>query len=82
MKLPMITANTPAIREEFTDNKDIILCDRANPESLAKSIIRLKNDEKLRKKIAIGGYLLYKKHFSIDKIGLELVNILNEILTK
>jgi len=82
MKLPMITANTPAIREEFTDNKDIILCDRANPESLAKSIIRLKNDEELRKKIAIGGYLLYKKRFSIDKIGLELVNILNEILTK
>ena len=82
MKLPMITANTPAIREEFTNNKDIILCDRANPESLAKSIIRLKNNEALRKKIANGGYLLYKKQFSIDKIGLDLVNSLNEILTK
>jgi len=81
MKLPMITADTPAIREEFTDNKDIILCDRTNPESLAKSIIRLRDDEVLRKKMAIEGYLLYNKCFSMDKIGLELVNILNKILT-
>jgi len=82
MKLPMITANTLAIREEFTDNKDIILCDRADPESLAKSIVRLKNDEQLRKEVANEGYLSYKKHYSIDKIGLELVKVLNKIITK
>lgn len=81
MKIPMITSNTPAIREEFINNENIILCERRNPGSIAKSILKLKNDEELRKKISINGYTLFKNKFSINHIGKTLVNILNNIKT-
>ena len=44
----------------------------ANPEALAQSILLLRNDAKLRKKIARNGYALYKKKFTPNAIGKEL----------
>jgi glycosyltransferase involved in cell wall biosynthesis len=82
MKIPMITCRSPAIRELFTDNENIILCERANPESLAKAILKLKNDINLRIKIKENAYQLFLKHCSIDAIGKTLLRILNNILIK
>jgi len=42
MKLPLITSNTLAIKELFTNDKDIVLCERVDPISLVKIILRLK----------------------------------------
>jgi len=82
MKKPTITAETPAIRELFTNNKNIILCERANPESLANAILNLKHNETLRNKIADNGYELFKKHCNIYTVGkswkITLTNILNK----
>ena len=60
MAKPIITADTPAIRELFTDREDILLCKRADPKDLADKILLLKNNIKLRKSIAAGGYKVYQ----------------------
>ena len=73
MARPVITADTPAIRELFTDQKNILLCRVAAPESLAKKILELKNNENLRNKIAKGGYKVFNKYCTPEVIGKKLL---------
>ena len=61
MAKPVITAQTPAIEELFTDGKNILLCQTANPADLAQKILLLKNDFGLRQIIARNGYRLYQE---------------------
>ncbi len=82
MKIPMISMESPAIRELFTNNENIILCKKTDPESLAHSILNLKNDLDLREKIRENAYELFNKNCSIDAIGRILLKILNRILLK
>ncbi len=82
MKIPMITCESPAIKELFKDNENIILCERANPDSLAKAILKLKNDNLLREKIKEGAYNIYLESTSTDAISKELYGLLNSILRK
>jgi len=80
MKIPVITCDSPAIKELFTDNENILLCERANPESLAQAILKLKEDNTLKDKIALNGYNLFKKFCTIEAIGKRLFNILNDFI--
>ncbi|MFX1258967.1 MAG: glycosyltransferase [Promethearchaeota archaeon] len=80
MKKPMITLESPAIKELFKDNDNIILCERANPESLAEAILKLKNNEMLREKISKNAYELFKKYCTIEAVGKQLKKTLNELL--
>ena len=82
MKKPMISADTPAIRELFTNNENILLCEIANPKSLAEAILKLKKDKILREKIAENAYTLYKKYCTLDVIGKRLIQVFNGILNK
>ena len=80
MKIPMITCKSPAISELLTENENIILCERANPESLAKAILLIKNDENLRNEVKENAYSLYRKTSTTEKIGKSLTKILNDIV--
>ncbi|MFX1500554.1 MAG: glycosyltransferase [Promethearchaeota archaeon] len=80
MKIPMITCESPAIKELFNDNENIILCKRADPESLANAIIKLKKDYFLREKIKENAYKLFNRFCSIDAIGKRFIIILNKLL--
>lgn len=80
MKIPMISCDSPAIRELFKDMENIVLCDRANPESLANAILKLKNNKKLRTKIKENAYNVFINTCSIKAIGKGLIRILNHIL--
>ncbi|MFX1277663.1 MAG: glycosyltransferase family 4 protein [Promethearchaeota archaeon] len=82
MKMPMITCNSPAIRELFTDNENIVLCEKANPKSLAEAILKLKNNRDLRQKISDNAYELYLKYCTIEAIGKSLKSSLNNIIKK
>ncbi len=55
----LITSESPATRELFTDKSDVLLCKVANSEDLADKILMLKNDQNLRDKIAKEGYNLF-----------------------
>ena len=76
----MITCESPAIKELFTNNENIILCEPANPYSLANAIEKLKNDPELRFFIKENAYEIFKNYCSIDAIGKTLTKILNNLL--
>ncbi len=79
MKKPLITANTPAIRELFTHNENAWLCE-PRADALANAIVQLKEDAPLRKKLAENGYRTFLEKCSPTIIGKELRNIISEIV--
>jgi len=82
MAKPVISADTPAIRELFTDRENILLCKVADANSLAGKILKLKNNEDLRRKIAVGGYELYRSQARPAVIGKKLLESLGELYGK
>jgi len=79
MAKPIITADTPAIRELLTPQEDISLCDAANPESLAAAIDTLRMDQTLRNKIAENGYKTFKEKCSPQAIGHDILKIIENL---
>ena len=75
---PVITADTPAARELFIDQENILFCQRANPEDLAEKILKLKEDESLRQKIAQGGYEVFKEKCTEKILGAELIKTIQD----
>jgi glycosyltransferase involved in cell wall biosynthesis len=79
MGKPLITGDTLAAREILTNKKDCILCDVANPQAIAQSILLLKDDDRLRKRIAKNGNRLFNDNFSTQLIGQEMKKILETL---
>jgi len=71
----IISKETPAIKEIFTDKKNIILTDN-KPTSIAKKILNLKNNKELRNKISKAGFNLIENHYNQEKIAKQFVEIL------
>ncbi|MBD3203670.1 glycosyltransferase [Candidatus Woesearchaeota archaeon] len=72
MKIPLLTGDSAAAVEVLEDKKHCVLCKMADPKAIADSILLLKKDKNLRKKISLNGYTLFKDKFSPDAIGEEL----------
>lgn len=77
MEKAVISIDTPAMRELFTDRKDILFCKLADPRDLADKILELKNNDGLRNEIASRGYELFKKMATPSKTVLPLINFLS-----
>ena len=78
-KKPIITADTPAIRELLSDN-EAFLVKTADPKSLAEGILRLKKDPVLRNKIAEKGYNMFCTTATSDILGYQLTEIIKKLL--
>jgi glycosyltransferase involved in cell wall biosynthesis len=76
-RIPVITAETPAVKELLEDNKNVILCRTADANDLAKKIMMLKNDQALRERIADNGYNLFISKLTPHHLGHELFNAIN-----
>ncbi len=74
MGKPLITADTPAVREALTHGENAWLVPPGDPEALAEAVVTLHKDAELRKKIAAGGLALYRESFSYSALGKNLVN--------
>ncbi len=74
MGKPVITADTPAIREIFADGRDMLLCGAANGEALAQTIKRLMNDSSLCKDIAAGGRRTFEEVCTPERIAANLLS--------
>ena len=79
MKKPVIVGDNPANRELLTDRKSALFVEHANPEDLAEKILELKDNEKLREKIAEGGYRVFKERCTPQVIGKELIDIIKKV---
>jgi len=77
---PLITLNSSALKEvNITNNEHAILVPPGDPQSLADSILLLKQKKELREKIAVKGYELYKKKLSMDETGRKLVTLMSAL---
>ncbi len=74
----VITARTAAAEEFFIHRKNIFLCDRKEPDSLAEAILELKGDDGLREKLAREGSGLVWEKYQPEAIGSTLKGILEE----
>ncbi|MHA1264825.1 MAG: glycosyltransferase [Candidatus Helarchaeota archaeon] len=74
---PIITGDSPAIRELLKNEVNCLLCKMGSPKSLAEAMTFLKEDPSLRKKIAKNGYSLFRKRLSLKPIGRSILSILN-----
>ena len=79
MGKPVITGDSPAIREVFTDRENILLCNMADPTAIADAIRLLKEDKNLRTRIAKGAYELFRKEFTPDAIGIEAKKSISKV---
>jgi len=78
MKKPIITADTPAIRELF--NATDMLLVSFNPEDLASGVIKLKNDRKLRESLAENAHNTFNRFARPEVLGRELKQIAEELI--
>ncbi len=75
MRKPVVTADTPAIRELFEDG-ELMLVKVADPVSLAKAIMTLKNNSELANSIAQKGYQKFLKFATPNILGKQLLEII------
>ena len=80
MAKPLISGDSPAIRQVFTHGKNIYLCERANGRSLAKAIITLLNNPSLRNKLGTNAFLLYKTRYDLLHNGQRFYSYLLEVI--
>lgn len=72
MGKPLITGDSPAIREVLNDRKNAVLCEMGNPQSLAGSILSLKNNVEFKTKIEKNGYRKFNENFTSEVLGKDL----------
>ncbi len=81
-KTPVIGTNTGGIPDVISSKEVGILVPEKDSKILAKEIIRLLKDEKLRQKYAQKGYEHVRKNFTWEKIARDYERVYNEILEK
>ncbi|TFG67247.1 MAG: glycosyltransferase, partial [Anaerolineales bacterium] len=69
MRKPVVTGDSPAVRDHFQHNEQIYLVERANSLALSTAILNLSRDSKLRNHLAQGGYAVVEKYYTIQAIG-------------
>jgi len=70
---PLITIDTPATREAgLEDGENCLLTRSDSPEELARCILRLRDDDALRRRVAMQGRRHYREKLSIGQSGRRL----------
>jgi len=73
MGQPVITGDTPAARELLVHEDNALLCPTADPESLARAILRLHDEPALRQRIAAGATRTFREQCTQELIGRDLL---------
>jgi glycosyltransferase involved in cell wall biosynthesis len=74
---PVITIDSPAVKEVFTHKKDIILSSTTEGRKIAENILLLKNNKDLREGIGRKAYETYKEKCAPNIIVKTLLSDLN-----
>jgi glycosyltransferase involved in cell wall biosynthesis len=82
MAKPVLTGDSPAMRQSLHHCEQIFLCERANPKALADAILILKNDADLRQRLSRQGNQFYKESLDLERTGKILISNLQALLTK
>jgi glycosyltransferase involved in cell wall biosynthesis len=66
---PLVTADTPAVRELLVDGESALLVPPGDPAALADALRRVAGDPETRKRLSKGGRAAYEAHASEDVLG-------------
>jgi len=81
MAKPVITGDSPAMRQSLQHGEHIFLCTRADPQSLAAAILSLKNNPKLRKRLSMQGYQFYHNNFDLAQTSQQWIAYLQSLVS-
>lgn len=73
MGKPIISSSSSAIREVFTPNKDIVLCEVADGTEIAKRIMYLRDNEEIRNSLAKESSYTFASKLKAKVLGRELI---------
>ncbi len=76
----VITGDSPAVRRSLLADQEICLCARADGDSLAHAIRRLRDDPALRQRIAVNGSRRFMSEFNMEGIGRQYTAHLETLL--
>jgi glycosyltransferase involved in cell wall biosynthesis len=77
---PLITRRNEPVQELLKDGESVLLVNPADPQALADAILRLKNDEALRLRIAANGHAVFQQQCATRTFGQHFTAILHELL--
>lgn len=79
---PIITRDSPAIRELLEHEKNALLCPPGEGQALAAAILRLKEDPALAEALALGGQACFRQQATPEAVGRTLLARLERGLEK
>ena len=77
---PLVTADTPGVRELLRDGESALLVPAGDPAALAEALRRLAADRELAERIGAGGHAAYRAHASEDVLGRRWRGLLEGLL--
>ncbi len=75
---PVVTADTPAIREIFTPGEHLVCVQPGNAVMLAEELKRLRDERRFAASVAEAGGRLVREEYNPEKIGARLLGILGQ----
>lgn len=79
---PIITRDSPAIRELLEHEKNVLLCPAGDGAALAAAILRLQADPGLARTIAAGGLACFRQHAAPAAVGRALLHTLEQVFER
>lgn len=79
---PVISAETPATPPDIRHGEHLYQCKRGNAQSLADGILAMKNDPKLRQRLAENGYQIFHAKYNVLHIGKTAAAYLTELASR
>jgi glycosyltransferase involved in cell wall biosynthesis len=79
---PVVTADTPAVREVLTHGETAWLCPPGDPAALADALLALQADAVARRRLADRGHELFTQRFSIDALADDVATVVLEVLDR
>lgn len=80
--VPTIVSKVGDIQDYATDEKDILFCIPEDPQDLAQKIEFLLENPDLAKEIGINGRKLAMERFDVNRVGEQMVNFLQGIVSE
>ena len=82
MARPVITADTPAVREALVDGVHVRLCPPGDGGALAAAIASLQDDDDARQTMGDAGRQLFREKFSVAALSADVGRIVTEVLAE
>ena len=80
MAKPVITGDSPAVRQALEHGEHVFLCKRADAQSLADAVRVLRASPDLRARLAQRGHRLFCEQFDLQHNGQRFASHLHELV--